>query len=467
MKQFKILTGGQMKSLGIDAFFDYLQTVEGKSDAAGAFKALAYVYRAVLLRSNALTEIPYRVLDGEREIEWPIPMTRLLFTAEADLCIYGAAYLLKANKRVSGLRRLNPSAMKVEADENGIKYFTFTAGAVKKDFNPKEIIYFHYYDPGQDLQPGISPTQVALEAANLGISANRFADAFFKHGAIPGIIFETEGTIDAAETERATSAWDQLFGGIANKFRTAILGGGTKAHVVGSPTKEVAMPELMGEVRKQVAVAFGIPEDLLTAGAANYATAESHAYSFVQHTVIPEARMMEEALNEQLFSDLGYTFEFDLMSLPAQTQEEFERAQALNMLVKSGLKLETALGILGFDIPEDADITPTATPLMVTGREPSEWKGDLKKWEAKCLRYLEETGGKNAMATFPTRHFPWQIELMLYYKLSGAKTADQVRAAFRSTMQVAVPTWISYWPAELQKEKEEISKRFYEKEAAE
>jgi len=432
-RELKILTQGEIKSLDVNTFFEYLKNVEARGNESAVFKDLAYIYRAVLLRANAISEIPWSILKGRREWKkWPPALTDLFFTLECDLCVYGAGYtrIISNGNEVADLQRLSPSTMRIERDEKGIKYFEFNAGSTKEKFNPKEIIYIRLYHPIEDVLPGISPTQVALDAANLGINANKFADAFFQHGAIPGIIFEVEGTVDEAEKRRATEAWDRMFGGIVNKFKTAILGQGMKANVIGAPPKDVAMPELMGEVRKQVAVAFGIPLDMLSQESANFATAVTHAKTFWTHTVVPEAKRIEDAFNQQFFYTLGGYLRFDTESTIIMSEDEAARADAVHSLVKSGLPLKTALATLGYTIPPGLDVGPTAVPIMISGREPQEFKADLKLWQKKALRRLAET--ETAFCTFYTTTIPWQVSLDVMEGLGKAETPEDVKKVFES-----------------------------------
>ena len=50
------------------------------------------------------------------------------------------------------------------------------------------------------------------------------------------------------EIERVQNVWQNLFGGVRNAFKTAVLRLGLKPTVIGFPLKDLALPELMEEV---------------------------------------------------------------------------------------------------------------------------------------------------------------------------------------------------------------------------
>ncbi len=56
---------------------------------------------------------------------------------------------------------------------------------------------------------------------------------------------------------------------------------------------------------------------------------ESDERKFYENTVVPQARFIESALNEQLFTPLGYRWRFRPETLDVFQEDESQRAQAL------------------------------------------------------------------------------------------------------------------------------------------
>jgi phage portal protein BeeE len=76
---------------------------------------------------------------------------------------------------------------------------------------------------------------------------------------------------------------------------------------------------------------------LLSASAANYATSINDKITFLNQTVLPEAALIEETLNEQLFGPLGLVFAFEPDRLEEFQQHEVEKTKSLVPLVEAGI----------------------------------------------------------------------------------------------------------------------------------
>ncbi|NIV32601.1 MAG: hypothetical protein GWN58_25105, partial [Anaerolineae bacterium] len=97
---------------------------------------------------------------------------------------YGAGYWLKDRPNVTKeLQRLNPSTMRVLTSPTdptaGIIGFEQQVKGKETRFKPEQMVYYRYYHPEDDLGPGVSPLQVACQAADLAYNANVWASQFF------------------------------------------------------------------------------------------------------------------------------------------------------------------------------------------------------------------------------------------------------------------------------------------------
>jgi len=443
------------KALTVDQFFEYLDQLTDEPTKTKLYSTVSWVYRCIELRANNLAAIPYKILRGETEIEdYPIEFGDLLWSLEADLCIFGAGYWLKDRPTVTKeLQRLNPSTMKVKTDPMdptaGIIGFEQQVKGKPTRYKPEQMVYFRYYSPEDDLGPGVAPLQVALQSADLAHNANVWASQFFSHGAIPAVILETEQNIPDEELKRVKGAWNKMTQGAKRAWRTLILRRGLKAQVVGQPIKDLAMMELFESIRTQIASAFGVPETMI-ADAANYATAKEHRLSFYQDTVIPKATQIEHALNRQLFEAQGLAFEFQFDQIEAIQKDEAEKAEFLRMLVDGKIitkdEARKALGYEPMDAEQEKELkppTPDFTPNpqnrqrnpQLPNPEPdtepnlnqralrAAIEQDLDKWERKAL-------AKGPAAPFESEFIPDDMRADIVATLALAETDEEVRAAF-------------------------------------
>jgi HK97 family phage portal protein len=362
-----------------------------------AYRLVGWVYRCVQLRANTIAGLPWSVRRGEEEVELWYELTPALRAIEFALCLCGAAYALKLRrgKLVADLQPLNPNTMVTLADSRqGITGFEQRVGGQTQRFASEDIVFIRYLHPTDDLGPGISPAAVALAAARLAHYSNTFLAKFFENGAMPAVILTTEQPLAEADAERVRTWWQRAFGGVQRSWRTAILQKGLEPRVVGTSVRDLAVGPLLAEARQQIAVAFGIPQTLLE-DAANFATAREHKLSFYYETIFPEARLIEAALNEQLFAELGLEFTFQYGQVEAIQQDEAVKAQALMQLVGAGIiTADEAREQMGFEPRAPAPV-PIATPSQPSAEEqpPVAARGlgrdaiqELARWRDKAAR---------------------------------------------------------------------------------
>ena len=170
----------------IPGWAEMLEQSDKVSNEPKAFMQVPLIYRAVKLRSDALSKVPIKVFMGDDEIEWPF-ITKpkgLIWQIEAGMLLKGAAFLLKLSDNVitRDLIWLNPFSIEVEYSVNDdgdmINVFRQPVTGLGP-WTDDQIVYFREWDPVQDTHPGISPTMVALGDARLLNYITRFSYHFF------------------------------------------------------------------------------------------------------------------------------------------------------------------------------------------------------------------------------------------------------------------------------------------------
>jgi hypothetical protein len=181
-----------IKALNLEDFLPtaWLGAV-GESDAVDvetAYERVAVVRTAVTLRANALASLPWEIttkrgtlvqFDAER-------LAGIIRNIEIDLCLYGAAYLLRDPAAPLGLRRLHPRTITPITDpKRGLVGFTRRTNTIELRLEPEtELLYLWEPSVRGEVEPGVGLVTTALTQARALLAAERYQTAYFERGAV-------------------------------------------------------------------------------------------------------------------------------------------------------------------------------------------------------------------------------------------------------------------------------------------
>jgi len=334
-----------------------------------AFASVPLIYRCVQLRCDTLTSAPihvYQRLNSQdrKEVDWPLEQDihDLIWMTEAAMLLNGSAYWLKRTNKVgrltNGVQWLNPFTITVKYNPDDNKLI-FTQNSATRNTGPwssDDIVYFHDFNPSNDIGEGISAAGVSLSSSGLMRYMTKFASIFFEKGAMPVTILGIQGLTGKEEKERVEGFFRKISSGVKNAFRTiAINTEQIDPKVLSQPIKDLAMPELSEEARRNIAWAFGIPITMLE-DASNYATAKEHRMSFWQDTIRPRGNKLARVINNQLLKPMfGMEMEFAFDEMDIFQEDEEQRSDSYYNYVSAGMRPSIAAQILGIDLPEGID----------------------------------------------------------------------------------------------------------------
>jgi len=433
--------------------------ISSGGDTHNAYAAVPVVYRCVQLRANAIARVPCYITRNEEPVDYPLEylLPRLLWLTEAALCIYGAAYWLRAmnRARVEGFRWLLPPSIKILVDEvKGLTGFERKVGTQRITYTPEQLVYFWLPALDKEIGPGVSPVQAALTMAGVSQNANEFASAFFGRGAIPATLLTIEGNPPDTELRRLEAWWKKLLSGVQRAWETVAVRAGVTVQTIQPPIKDLAMVELNDVSRRQVAMALGVPVTLLE-DAANYSTASTHHVQFYTETIAPECDLLTEILNAQVFKPQGMEIVLAVNELDVMQADESERSGSLKQLHEAGLPLVLAMQMLGYDLPEgwtyerlerelaekDAEREARANAIAQAVQQDrsddsqddaeeanarsrqAKAEKELSAWRRKVLKH-------GAGAEFKTEYIQPDIAAVIRARLACAANDEEVKAAY-------------------------------------
>lgn len=163
---------------------------------------------------------------------------------------------------------------------------------------------FHLPGLGFDGLRGYNPLVLARNAIGLALAAEEYGSRFFGNGARPAGVLTHPAELDDEGRDRLRAQWSEMYGGLANSHRTAILEEGMQWQAMGLPPEAA---ELLATRRFQVpeiARFWRIPPHMLAdLERATFSNIEHQSLEFIIHTLQPWLIRWEEALSWDLFRE--------------------------------------------------------------------------------------------------------------------------------------------------------------------
>lgn len=257
------LFGGMLTSSGIRVDPYLAMTVPGFAACVHVLSDDLSKVPLVLYRRNAKGEVSeatdhplYRLLRY-RPTPW---MHTSQFRRSLVECSItrGNGYARVLRDGLGEVRRLNlvkPGYATPRWTLDGEPVFDIMGSTDKSTVSYQDCIHVPYRASGEAGEhggvAGISPVQRHPEAIALAVAAERFAGAFFRNGARPSVVLETDKKFaDDAVASRTRAQFEEKYSGVNNAFRVAILELGMKLKEFSFNNRDSQLVE----VRKDAAV---------------------------------------------------------------------------------------------------------------------------------------------------------------------------------------------------------------------
>ncbi len=276
------------------------------------------VYACVRVIAETVASLPlplYRRLDrGKEKVtghplypvlhDMPNPeMTSFTFreVLMTQLLLWGNAYAqIVRDKRgqVLELWPLSPSGMELVRDDKARQLvYRYTEGMKTIEYKPEQI--FHIPGLSFDGVKGLSPIAVTREAIGLAMATEEFGSRFFGNGARPGGILEHPGVVK--DPEKLRKSWEEVYKGVHNSHKIAVLEEGMKYHEIGIPPEDAQFLETRKFQLNEICRIFRVPPHLVgDLERATFSNIEHQSIDFVVHTIRPWLVRWEQAIVKAL-----------------------------------------------------------------------------------------------------------------------------------------------------------------------
>lgn len=479
-KAWQVIDGAGVKASLLwdedtDAWTYYSNSPENRAPAL--YRTIPPLYRGIQVIADSVCKVPFAIYRGDNEAansaSWDdptgcLPNPRRLFGMVSQaLDRHGRAYLLKVRNRgraIKALKWFAPTSITPIFDPATGELTGFervmNSGTIR--YQPDDMLYFWLPDPDVEIGPPLSyPAKAAMQSAGVLHNLDEFINAYFKNGAVRPMIVSAKGIPPEAERERIKTFLQRMVNGLRNAFKVEVFSADNLSfQQIGDGLDQLQNQELTADQRRDVALALGIPQTILFANSANYATSQSDWLNFHETTVIPRCEFIAETINDQLLRQDGLELQFEPEGLDIYREDENNRSTALAQMAGAGVPLLMAMDLLGYDLtPEqraelesaEADkeeraeaMQPEPEPEPEPGEadETEEAKAELKHWRRLANKDLRE--GKSAPgADFIPDHISPARARQIAGALLRATTGADIKAAFEQEAPIPLP---AEWP---------------------
>jgi HK97 family phage portal protein len=335
------------------------------------------VYRAVHLRSEAVSSAPLIVAQAEGERMVPVPTTHplqrtlnrmndwwtaadVLYATEANLSIWGSAYWFvdkdsdRGDGGLANIWPLRPDRMTPIPDRGAnsgtkptqyIKGFKYR-GENGKDlaFLPEEIVWFRRFNPLNEYE-GASPIAPGRASFDMGSQATLFNRNFFINDAMPSDIAITfKDVVTEEEYNSFVRRLKERHAGTGHAHTPMVIDG-SEADVkrLGITHRDMEFLESLKWSVEDAARVYGVmPPLMMDREHTTLDNVRQARIEFFSSTISFEWSFLEKELNELLvtniFPEFGdLTLQFDTTNVPTMQEARVETRKLLISEVEKGL----------------------------------------------------------------------------------------------------------------------------------
>jgi len=324
------------------------------------FSKYVWIYAGVYAISSTLAQIPLKffkreegrkvLVEKEHEV-WKLFYPPNLEMSSYDLieatfgyleltgdCYWNLVFENSTPIAIYVLRPdwVSPIISKSNGKIVGYKYGPDSSREV--EFEKDEVIHFKYFNPLSHLD-GISGLSSAKFSVICDLYAIMFNKNFFKKGARPSGVLETDRTLTDDTILKLKKQFMKAYSGYEKAFEIPVLEAGLRFRETLRPQKDMEFSNLREMSRDEILGALGVPPSKVQYyKGASYASALEMKRSFYEDTIIPKARKLEAHLNELVLPKFwpGIECGFDFSGVDALKENWDIKSRIIERLLRCG-----------------------------------------------------------------------------------------------------------------------------------
>jgi HK97 family phage portal protein len=384
-----------------------------ESFAREAYGKNVVAYQSINRIADAIASVKLGVYRGETELV-DHPLLTLLrrpnpMQSYGDYVRAKVSYLMIAGNgyeerfivgsEVKELYQLRPDRMSIMPSTNGVPAaYIYKVGqnATRWDVDPRtlnsDVRHIKLFNPLNDWY-GMSPIEAGAYALDQNNESMAWMQALLQNSARPSgaLTVKDSGTLSDENFNRLKAQIEEQYSGSINAGRPMLLEGGLDWQQMGLSPDDMSIIETKFSSARDVALAFGVPPQLLgIPGDNTYANYAEARLAFWEDTALPLLDMIVNDWNNWLGSLYGVEIRPDVDGIPAIAEKRLRMWQMAD--ASQDLTINERRALKGYGPTDGGDVlfvSSVEIPLsMATEPLPEPLSPDL----VKALAYGSKAG---------------------------------------------------------------------------
>ncbi|MDX2050712.1 MAG: phage portal protein [Rickettsiaceae bacterium] len=287
------------------------------------------VYKCVNIISQAASHIPWVIYDatsGRNKKMIDHPLYKILkkpnplqagaeFFTEliASKLLYGNSYIAGlGEKKINSLYLLHPTKVQIKYENGILSHYIYANNnksikfEVKGNKSASQILHIRSFNPSDDMR-GVSCLEAARKSIDIHNATSEWNANLLRNGARPtGAIIMRDSSQYLSEDQflRLKDQLYEKFAGTSNAGKPLLLEGGLDWRDMSINPKDMDFIESKNSAAREIALAFGLPPQLLgITGDNTYSNMQEARLALWEETVIPLLDRLADSMSSW-FSDL-------------------------------------------------------------------------------------------------------------------------------------------------------------------
>ncbi len=175
----------------------------------------------------------------------------------------------------------------------------------------------HIMGPTRDGLGGMSTINAyARDVVGNAIAVAKYGEASFSNGAAVTVALQTEKDLSPERSMELATSFNQMFRGVKNAGKTVILSNGLTAKPLNISHADLQFIEQKKFLIGEIARLFRVPPHMIgDLDRATFSNIEHQAIQFVQHSLLPWIKRLEQQFDAKLFPKGDYQVRFNVKGL--------------------------------------------------------------------------------------------------------------------------------------------------------